>query len=440
MTENELRFEAQDLNQQAKLLLNAKNFNGARAILDKAIEIDPMLVDSYRNYGDLYMLTKEYENAKNSYKKALLIEKNGLFYFLYGNACFMNDEMQLGLENYNMAINEGYDNEEMMFFMGMAYEHMNEDSLALRYYNKACIKNPARADYWVKKISALYRLGGYEKAEADIDNLLARFPELFESYHFKTQIMLVKHEFTEAIAFSKKAAEKFPEDVDLMFDYARALAFGGKYDEAIKEIARAKKMKYYSEAIREFTILEARIFAEKQNFASAIESCKACIAMSPVGVFDGEAYFMLMNLYIAENNYAEILNCAEAIINANSGDPYYYAALYYKPFALKQLGETERAEAEFTKANSIYRLATLKKPGALDIYLYRVMCLRDLGEYSKALELLDFVQGVNADIAEIYTVRASIYTEQGEETLAKRETEKACKLKPELKSIYIKGE
>ena len=137
---NEIRLEAQDLNQQGAMLLRTGNIKAAREKFDKAIELDPMLMDSYKNYGDLYMSINEYQNAKNSYKKAMLIEKNGLLYFLYGNACFMNDELHKGLENYNLAINEGYDSDEMMFFMGMAYEHMNDDNMAMRYFQKACIK------------------------------------------------------------------------------------------------------------------------------------------------------------------------------------------------------------------------------------------------------------------------------------------------------------
>ena len=116
---SEIRLEAQDLNQQAASLLKAGNPEAAKAKLDKAIEIDPMLMDSYKNYGDLYMSTGKYEDAKNSYKKAILIEKNGALYFLYGNACFMNDEVHEGLEYYNLAISSGYDSDEMMFFMGL---------------------------------------------------------------------------------------------------------------------------------------------------------------------------------------------------------------------------------------------------------------------------------------------------------------------------------
>ncbi len=78
----------------------------------------------------IWLSINNFQEAKNSYKKAFLIEKNGLLYFLYGNACFMNDEVHEGLEYYNMAITNGYDSDEMMFFMGMAYEHLNDDHMA----------------------------------------------------------------------------------------------------------------------------------------------------------------------------------------------------------------------------------------------------------------------------------------------------------------------
>lgn len=78
---NENRLEAQDLNQQGAMLLKTGNLEAARVKFDKAIESDSMLMDSYKNYGDLYMSLQEYQNAKNSYKKAMLIVKNGLLHF-----------------------------------------------------------------------------------------------------------------------------------------------------------------------------------------------------------------------------------------------------------------------------------------------------------------------------------------------------------------------
>ena len=53
MEMSESRLNALDLNQQASLLIKSGNIDAAKAKLDSAIEIDPMVMDSYKNYGDL---------------------------------------------------------------------------------------------------------------------------------------------------------------------------------------------------------------------------------------------------------------------------------------------------------------------------------------------------------------------------------------------------
>ena len=432
METDELSLEAQDLNQQGAMLLRTGNLEAAKIKFDKAIELDPMLMYSYKNYGDLYMSLQEYQNAKNSYKKAMLIEKSGLLHFLYGNACFMNDELHEGLESYNLAINEGYDSDEMMFFMGMAYEHMHDDNMAMRYFQKACIKNPSRPDYIVKKIGTLVRLGMYDSANESADELLAKAPEMFDGYHIKTQLLLHEEKYDEAIIFAKAASDRFPEDANLLYDYAKALSLAKKLEDAIKVIDSAKTMKYFMDAKRQFVLLEGQIFAECNDYERAIACCNECIVLEVESGFDSEARFMLMNLYLAEPNYQKALDQAIEIIKQDTEDLYYYAALYYRPFCTKQLGNVEDARKFYREANSIYRLATLKNPAAIDIYLYRAMCLKDMEEYDKSLEMLDFIAGLSNQIAEIHTIRADIYRIQGRKSLAEEELKKAYQIKLEL--------
>ena len=433
MEANEIRLEAQDLNGQAVALIKAKKLEEAREKLDKAIEIDPMLMDSYKNYGDLYMALDEYENAKNSYKKAMLIGKQPKLHFLYGNACFMNDEPHEGLEQYNMAISEGYDSEEMMFFMGMAYEYLHDDKLALRYFQKACIKNPSRPDYAVKKINTEIKLGMMDEAMKDTEALIRVSPELYDGYHIKTRILLQMGKNDEAVSSAKYASEKFPEDPELMYDYAQAVAFSGKADEAIILIESAKKMKYFSEAESRFTLLEGQIYAEKGDFDEAIGCMEKCVEMESDGGFNAEARFMRMNINLVQLKYNEVLDDAIALANHNAEDSYYYAALYYRAFSTKQLGNVEKANKLYKETNSILRTATLQKPEAIDLYLYRAMCLKDLEEYDKALEMLDFISNLNDGIAEIYVVRAEIYSIQGKSELADEQLRTAYRIKPQLK-------
>ena len=191
-------------------------------------------------------------------------------------------------------------------------------------------------------------------------------------------------------------------------------------------------MKYFADAKRQFILLEGQIFAERNNYEKAIACCNECIALEPESGFDGEARFMLMNLYLAEPNYQKAFEQAVEIVKQDVEDLYYYAALYYRPFCTKQLGDMDEARKLYKEANSIYRLATLKNPAAIDIYLYRAMCLKDMEDYAKALEMLDFIAGLSNQIAEVHTIRADIYRIQGRKSLAEEELQKAYQIKPEL--------
>lgn len=436
---DEIRLEAQDLNQQAASLIKVRNVEVAAKKLDRAIEIDPMLMESYKNYGDLYMSVGKYDDAKNMYKKAILIEKSGVLYFLYGNACFMKDQVHEGLEYYNLAISNGYDSDEMMFFMGMAYEHLNDDHMAFRYFQKACIKNPSRPDYIIKKIHVMLRLNMLEEAEEAIDELIATSPELYDGYHLKTHLLINKGESEEALAFVKKATEKFPEDADLMLDYARCVAINKHLEESLQIINQAQKMKYFGESKRSFTILEAEVAAEANKYEYAMECCKECISMETEDYFDSEARFMLMNLMLAKPDYSMALEQANAIVVHDAEDIYYYAALYYRAFCNAKLENKEEAKKFYKEANSIYRLATLKKPEAIDIYLYRAMCLKDMEEYDKAFEILNFILDLNVEIAEVHMLKGDIYRIQGRKSLASEEFDEAYKIKPELKANMESG-
>ena len=148
---------------------------------------------------------------------------------------------------------------------------------------------------------------------------------------------------------------------------------------------------------------------------------------------------MLLNLLMTKPDYEAALAQAEQLINKGEKDSFYHAALYYRPFCLNKLGKEEEARKLYKEANSFYRLATLKDPKAVDVYLYRTLCMKDLEEYDKALQLLEFLEGLDAGIAEIYTIRADIYQIMGKHAQAEEQKEKAYQLKPELKPVDSKA-
>ena len=55
-----------------------------------------------------------------------------------------------------------------------------------------------------------------EEAKEAVEELLRNDPELYDGYHMKTAILLEEKKYPEAILCAKEAAERFPDDADLL--------------------------------------------------------------------------------------------------------------------------------------------------------------------------------------------------------------------------------
>lgn len=207
----------------------------------------------------------------------------------------------------------------------------------------------------------------------------------------------------------------------------------------MKIVRNAKRLKYFEETKARFTLLEAEINAELGNMDEASCKCDECISMETDEQIFEDARFMRINLALTQNNFEVALQNAEKLIENNAQNSYYFAAIYFRPYCLNKMGKKEEAQKFYKDAISLYRMATLEKPEAIDAYLYRIMCLKDIEDFDAALELLDFLEELSSEIAEVHTLRADIYKTLGKQALVKEELEKAYQLKPELKDVFVEG-
>ncbi len=120
----------------------------------------------------------------------------------------------------------------------------------------------------------------------------------------------------------------------------------------------------------------------------------------------------------------ELLVISRQLIE-HSTDPYYKnTARYFEPLALKKLDRMPEARPLYEEAIRDYRSMSLKTPGDLDLYLLRVMCLRDLDQNEKAFELLEYVTILQPDRPEPLVLKVSLLETLGRteeaEALAKK--------------------
>lgn len=436
MREDELRDDveysiAYEYNQQGQALLGVEKYDEAIEYFKKAEKEDPMLIDTYFNLGNAFAIMENYDEAEEYFKKTLLIDKtNPLSYFNLGNISFIQNDISKGIEYYNKAASYGYEDGEMYHNLGLVYEEMGNYTLAIRNYTKAIAKDPLRPDFRLRKAAIYIATNSYEEALETLEELNELFPDIFEGYHLRFEIYCVQEKYDEAEKIINHAKELFPEDVSILYDKVRLCNIKGEYDKALQMIDDAQEMEDYEYEKRNLVFEKAKIYAQKEDVQATIQLLESMKELE-AGEYDYEARYFLMNAYLSSGNYEKVLENAEVLASHGQESQYGRTGIYYKPFSLKMLNRLDEAEKFYKEAKRILRLITIKEPGNIEAYLFRVLCYKDTGDFEKAIELIDYVLNLD-DNAEAYLIRSTIYKEQGEMVKAKEDYEKAKKIRPLL--------
>lgn len=420
--------EAIELNQQGSMLLAKEKYEEALKYFEKAREIDPMEVETYFNLGNLYANMEQYEKAEEQFKKIILIDKkNGLVYFNLGNISFLRDNIEKGVEYYNKAVANGYEEANLYYNLGMVYEETDNFLFAVRNYSKAIAKEPLNPEYRLKQIALYIRNDKLDEALEALEELNQYCPDIFEGYHFRFEIYCAQGKFEEAEKVINRAIELFPKDVSLFYNKIRLINIQGDYENALTMIEEAEKMEGFEVEARNLDFERAKIYAQKEDVESTINYLEKCINYEE-GEIDYEVRYFIMNAYLAANNYEKVLENAEVLAKEEDGESsYIMSAIYYRALSLKMLGREEEAKKHYKEACKLFRAITIASPNNLDAYMFRILCHKDIKEYGKALELLDYVLLLKEDSGEVYAIKASIYKEMGDEKKAEENMEIAKK-------------
>ncbi|MCL1853732.1 MAG: tetratricopeptide repeat protein [Peptococcaceae bacterium] len=419
---------AQEYLIQAGGLMGLQKYQEALAILEKAETEDRFNMDVYLSKGIAYANLEDFEKARTEFEKALKIDKKeGIVYFHLGNIEMLQGHKAKGFEYYNNAMAYGYDDAQLFFSLGLMHEEDGEDDLALRNYTKAILKDPRRADIRINKARLLIKNNHYPEALQTLDELRLSNPDVFEAYHLKFFVLLELNKLEEAEQVIREAISLFPQDTGFALDKASLLIAKQEYDKALAYISGIEHtMEVDPEVLHSIEMTKARVYVSMQDVnktIDALEKAKGIYASMEPAVFDDEAAYLLMNCYVSAENYEKVIECAQDLKKAESEEEAYYAlaAYYYEPLALKHLGRREESQKLFKESVSHYRSLSLADPGNIDTYTFRIMSLRELGDYAKALELADYLIMVKEDVSEFHILRAAVLTDLGRDDEAKEE-------------------
>lgn len=404
------------LNQGKVLLASGKSENSLE-YFKKAENEDPFNPDIYIGMGIVFTNMEEYGEAEEAFLKAIKIDsKAGKVYFHLGNINLLKGEKVKGIHYYNQAIANGYDDSQIFYNMGILYEEESDVVLALRNYTKAINKAPQRGEIRLKKAMLYIKQKKYHEAVQTLDEMTTECPDNAEGYHMIIRLYSDMKEFDKAHRAVEEAIDNFPEDMDFILDQANLYANQSRFEEAL-DLLKSEENRAESKMDKRRSAIEhAQIYALQGNMQGTIESLKNAVAASGAKVppeADPEAEYLLMNCYITLGEYELALSCARSLNSISTIGDYNLPAYYYEPYCLRMLSRE-------TEANELYRLGienlrkySLQNPNNLDAYVFRMLCLKDIKMYEKALELSDYILKIREDSGELHAIRGAILSEMG---------------------------
>ena len=415
---------AKDYLQQAVNLMSSQSYEKAKEYCQKALKEEPRYAEAYSVLGDACANLEQYAEALEAFEKVVILEpSNGAAYFDIGNIYILLDDICKCIESYNKAEERGFRHYEMYKNLAGIYKAMNEPESALRNYNKALKEEPLKMDIRLEKAGYLILLGRYQAVLDVLDEAWKLVPDLFEIYAMKVQILSMMKQYDKALSVIEDATERFPEDAGLAMVKMRVLTDMGKYPQVREELAKIKEKPDYVHVKRNVLLQQAQVAALEEKVQEAV-SCLEEILETEEG-FDEEVRYLLMNIYNSKKEDEKAMEMAQSLAGRQETSIYAISGMYTIPLLWKRTGREEEAQAEFRRLTRYFRRLTVENPRFQEVYLYRVLCHKELGEYDKALELADYVEALDEKRGIAYTMKYDIYKTMGNQEKAEEVKRKA---------------
>lgn len=241
------------LKEEAIKLMNAKKFDEALKVINKAVEIDPR-DDLLTKRADIYISTKKFNEAEKDLKEALKVsERADRKALIYGhladvyNATGKDDKSleaarefeKLESELQPDAFKELY---SVYGTLGTIFADAGEYEKAINSFNKALEREPSRKRLLFERGYAYYKTGDEAKAKADIKAWLKTKPG-DEKHLLRTMAnaYMILGEYDTALKYINEAMAAEPEEYSFYNDRAYIYILQGKTDSAKKDLAVVKE-------------------------------------------------------------------------------------------------------------------------------------------------------------------------------------------------------
>lgn len=425
--------QIEDLKQQGIELMAAARYDAAKDIFTRILELDNRYEEAYLHLGNAYVNTEMIDKAITCFDKALLLNEHSNE-ALYSMACahFLKGESLEAIQYFNRCEENGFTSVEMYGIMSVIFLDIKDYNQSLRCLSRSIKLEPLNPLPRMDKARVYLTQGLYKEALNCLRELEEVLPDVGDAYALEADVLMTTGEPEAALDAIDKAVNRFPEDSFLLATKAKVQNNAGKYEDALKTISQAKEhFKDGKRLERDITLQESLAYAGLEKIDESIGVLEEAYEDDKA---DEEMLFFLMNECFATNRFEKSLETAEKLLEMEDVQPRFQAAaLYSQASSIKALGREEEALEMYKELVGVFRRITIANPGLLDVYIYRLLALKELERYDEAIDIADHIISLAPESAIGYAFKSEVYKAKGDTQATEEFMKKTLALDPNFK-------
>ena len=424
--------DIKDLIAQGVELMAAERYEAAKALFERVLAQDPRNFEAQMHLGNACVNLGRFKEGIKAFRNAQMIQGDSpeATYSL-GCAYFLDGQNVAALKQFNRCEKLGYASVDMYGLMEVIFLDAKDNTQAIRCANRAIRLEPLNPGPYIDKAQIFLLDGKTREAINCLEEVEELLPDAGDPYVLQARIYTQTGEYDQALGVVDRAEERFPEDAAVALEKLRVLNAMERYPEAVAQVARVRALAGdAAETLRDLCVQEGVALAGAQDVDGSIAALAALVDTDG-GASDGEALFMLVNECFGTQRYEEAARYGAQLMGLEEVEPRFRAAgIFWNASALDELGRAEEARAAYREATRTLRRISIGNPGLIEVYAYRALCHKGLGEFDKAVALCDHMIEVAPGSPAGYSFKADVLAAKGDEAEAEALRAKVLELDP----------
>jgi len=264
--------DAETLGRIGGLLIDAKQYEEAAKVLEKALDIDAYDIFSWQDLARSYLLLQNLPKSQEACEYGLAIdEKNPLLGFIKGYIHYQNLEYKecipylvnarefaegrMNVRNLNMTEEEIQDQINVTYEMlGFSYMESNMSKEAKECFEILTERNPKKTSPWIQLAGIYLYEGNLNKAKEYVSHAVQLDPKDEGSRSLQISIFTTMHDFPNALKALKEVMKLRPRNKSYILAYAELALHTGLKKEADAAYRKLLKMGKLDKSYRQLML------------------------------------------------------------------------------------------------------------------------------------------------------------------------------------------